>query len=211
MHHSFTNIDGRDGDIKLEPLYFLQSPEVTGRPDNPGFRRWQHWYGYPLYAFTYVLWRRHSLASAIQRKDKKELALLAVHYGWLFGCLPLSVAISSVLLGGFLVGALVTATHQTEEIMFEQAGEFVDIQFRSTREADVDGLERWLWGGMDTQLVHHLFPTMPRYRHHAARPIIQRWAAEHGYDFRISTAKEIIEKNWTHLKEMAGVKIPAHI
>ena len=64
---------------------------------------------------------------------------------------------------------------------------------------------------MDTQLVHHLFPTMPRYRHHAARPIIQRWAAEHGYDFRISTAKEIIEKNWTHLKEMAAVKIPAHI
>ena len=62
--------------------------------------------------------------------------MLAVHYGWLFGCLPLSVAISSVLLGGFLVGALVTATHQTEEIMYEQAGQFVDIQFRSTREAE---------------------------------------------------------------------------
>ena len=211
MHHSFTNIDGRDGDIKLEPLYFLQSPELTGRPDNPGFRKWQHWYGYPLYAMTYVLWRRHSLASAIQRKDKKELALLAVHYGWLFGCLPLSVAISSVLLGGFLVGALVTATHQTEEIMYEQAGQFVDIQFRSTREADVDGMERWLWGGMDTQLVHHLFPTMPRYRHHQARPVIQRWAEENGYDFRISTSKEIIEKNWTHLKQMAGVQIPATI
>merc|ERR1712216_1075314 len=38
MHHSFTNIDGRDGDIKLEPLYFLPSPEVTGRPDNPAMR-----------------------------------------------------------------------------------------------------------------------------------------------------------------------------
>jgi hypothetical protein len=39
------------------------------------------------------------------------------------------------------VGALVTATHQTEEIMFEQNGEYVDVQFRSTREADVSG-----WG-----------------------------------------------------------------
>ena len=37
MHHSFTNIDGRDGDIKLEPLYYLQDPKVTGRNDNPGF------------------------------------------------------------------------------------------------------------------------------------------------------------------------------
>ena len=205
MHHSFTNIDGRDGDIKLEPLYFLQDPEVTGRPDNPAMRKWQHWYGYPLYAFTYALWRRHSVASAWARKDKTELALLAVHYTWLFTALPLGVALGSILVGGFLVGSLVTATHQTEEIMFEQNGQFVDIQFRSTREADVKGLEAWLWGGMDTQLVHHLFPTMPRYRHHDARPVIQKWAEERGYDFRISTSGEILGKNFNHLKELAHI------
>jgi fatty acid desaturase len=205
MHHSFTNIDGRDGDIKLEPLYFLQDPEVTKRPDNPAMRKWQHWYGYPLYAFTYALWRRHSVASAWARKDKTELGLLAIHYTWLFTALPLSVALGSILVGGFLVGSLVTATHQTEEIMFEQNGQFVDIQFRSTREADVKGLEAWLWGGMDTQLVHHLFPTMPRYRHHDARPVIQKWAEEHGYDFRISTSGEILGKNFNHLKELAHI------
>jgi fatty acid desaturase len=103
------------------------------------------------------------------------------------------------------VGSLVTATHQTEEIMFEQNGQFVDIQFRSTREADVKGLEAWLWGGMDTQLVHHLFPTMPRYRHHDARPVIQKWAEERGYDFRISTSGEILGKNFNHLKELAHI------
>ena len=205
MHHSFTNIDGRDGDIKLEPLYWLQSPEVTGRPDNKGLRKYQHLYGYPLYAATYLLWRRHSVASAIARKDKKEGLLLALHYAWLFICIPAPVAIASVLIGGFLVGALVTATHQTEEIMFEQNGEYVDVQFRSTREADVHGWERWLWGGMDTQLVHHLFPTMPRYRHHQARPVIQAWAEEHGYDFRISTGREILSKNYNHLKELAHI------
>ena len=206
MHHSFTNIDGRDGDIKLEPLYFLQDPKETGRPDNPTLRRWQHWYGYPLYAFTYALWRRHSLASAIERRDTKELGLLAIHYAWLFTCLPLGVALGSILIGGFLVGALVTATHQTEEIMFEQNTQFVDAQFRSTREADVSsGFEKFLWGGMDTQLVHHLFPTMPRYRHHAAREVIQKWAAEHGYDFRISSSAEILGKNFNHLKALAHI------
>lgn len=205
MHHAFTNIDGRDGDIKLEPLYYLSDPAVTGRRDNKGLRRWQHLYGYPLYALTYVLWRRHSVASAVRRRDKKEGLLLALHYAWLFVCIPPPVAVASVLLGGFLVGALVTATHQTEEIMFEQNGEYVDVQFRSTREADVRGLERWLWGGMDTQLVHHLFPTMPRYRHHEARPIIQAWAEEHGYDFRISSSKEILSKNFNHLKELAHI------
>ena len=110
------------------------------------------------------------------------------------------------MIGGFLVGALVTATHQTEEIMFEQNTQFVDAQFRSTREADVSsGFEKFLWGGMDTQLVHHLFPTMPRYRHHAAREVIQKWAAEHGYDFRISSSAEILGKNFNHLKALAHI------
>ena len=205
MHHSFTNIDGKDGDIKLEPLYYLSPPETSGRPDS-WLRKFQHIYGYPLYAFTYFLWRRHSLASAWARKDKAELALLGVHYAWLFGTLPFGVAIGSMLVGGFLVGSLVTATHQSEEIMYED-GSFVDIQFRSTREADVKNpLERWFWGGMDTQLIHHLFPTMPRYKLHKLRPIVQEWASKHGYDFRISDSWDILKKNYRHLEGIAALE-----
>ena len=205
MHHSFTNVDGKDGDIKLEPLYFLSPPEESGRPDSP-LRKYQHLYGYPLYAFTYILWRRHSVASAYARKDKKELALLGLHYAWLFGTLPLGVAIGSMLIGGFLVGSLVTATHQSEEIMFED-GQFVDQQFRSTREANVrNPVERWLWGGMDTQLIHHLFPTMPRYKLHKLRPIVQKWAEKHGYDFRISDSIDILKKNYRHLEGIAALE-----
>jgi fatty acid desaturase/cytochrome b involved in lipid metabolism len=205
MHHSFTNIDGKDGDIKLEPLYYLSPPETSGRPDS-WLRKYQHIYGYPLYAFTYVLWRRHSVSSAWARKDTKEIALLALHYAWLFGTLPLGVALGSMLIGGFLVGSLVTATHQSEEIMYED-GSFVDVQFRSTREADVKNpLERWLWGGMDTQLIHHLFPTMPRYKLHKLRPIVQEWAKKHGYDFRISDSWDILRKNYTHLEGIAALE-----
>ena len=58
---------------------------------------------------------------------------------------------------------------------------------------------------MDTQLVHHLFPTMPRYRHHEARTVIQEWAEKHGYDFRISSSAEILGKNFNHLKELAHI------
>ena len=48
---------------------------------------------------TYILWRRHSVASAWARKDEAELVLLAAHYAWLFGALPLGVAIGSMLIG----------------------------------------------------------------------------------------------------------------
>jgi len=92
---------------------------------------------------------RRAISARPYGEDKREGALLAAHYLWLFTCIPLPVAAASVLFGGFMVGAIVTATHQTEEIIFEPDGEFVDVQFRSTREADVGpGVERWLWGGM---------------------------------------------------------------
>ena len=129
MHHSFTNIDGRDGDIKLEPLYFLQDPKETGRPDNPALRRWQHWYGYPLCTRSRTRCGggtrspRRSSGGHEGARPARDSLRVAVHVP------PPRRRPGVDLDRGFLVGALVTATHQTEEIMFEQNGQFVDAQF----------------------------------------------------------------------------------
>ena len=88
--------------------------------------------------------------------------------------------------------------------MFEQ-GEFVDIQFRSTRDAEVKNpVMEMLWGGMDTQLEHHLFPTLPRYKYHKLRPLLQAFAAKQpDYKYLISSDTEIIRQNWATLREFA--------
>ena len=55
--------------------------------------------------------------------------------------------------------------------MTMQEPEFVHAQFRSTRDAVCSNpFSEWLWGGMQYQLEHHLFPTMPRYRYPALVP-----------------------------------------
>lgn len=202
MHHIFTNEHNKDEDITMEPVFYLEKPEKTGTPDSPA-RQWQHVYGYPMYLVTYMLWRFDSLRTAVRRRDMKELAMIAINYCWL-AYLPWQVALGSVAVGGFMVGALVSATHQSEEIMFEQ-GEFVDVQFRSTRDAEVKNpIARYLWGGMDTQLEHHLFPTMPRYKYHKLRPILQAFCEKSGFGYRISPDSKIISDNWNTLKEMAS-------
>jgi hypothetical protein len=33
--------------------------------------------------------------------------------------------------------------------------------------------------------------------------VVRQWAAEHGYDFRISSSREILTKNYNHLKALA--------
>ena len=114
-----------------------------------------------------------SFKDVLKRGDRKEAVLPGCHYAFLFTCLPLQVAIGSVFVGGFLVGSLVSATHQSEEIMVQgDQPDYVTGQFRSTRDADTvfGPLETWLWGGMDTQLAHHLFPSMPRYNYHRPLP-----------------------------------------
>ena len=83
----------------------------------------------------------------------------------------------------------------------DERGEYVDMQFRSTREAECGPWwETMLWGGMDVQLVHHLFPTMPRYKLHKLRPLVQAFAEEKGLNFRISSTSDIIKQNYNLLK-----------
>ena len=168
-------------------------------------RKYQHIYGYPLLSIMFWLWRFHSLG-AWRRKDKKELALMAINYTWLATCMPWQVAIGSVFLSGFIVASLVSATHQSEEIMeYGEGAEYVEGQFRSTRDADTvfGPLETWIWGGMDTQLEHHLFPTMPRYNYRL-RPILQAWAKANDINYRISPSTKIISDNFATLKRVAG-------
>lgn len=210
MHHAFTNIDGYDDDIASEPFLYLRPPSETGREDSP-MRPFQHIYGYPLYAVTFLLWRMDSLLYVWERRNednkyKVELAALMAQYFWLFFCLPPSVAISSVLLGGFLCGSIVTATHQSEEISeIGKDHDYAEQQFRTTRDAQCGPWwETALWGGMDTQLEHHLFPTMPRYKLHKFRPLLKAFADSHpnDFDYKISTTKEIIDENIGLLKRV---------
>ncbi len=43
---------------------------------------------------------------------------------------------------------------------------FFYAQYRSTRDAVCSNpFSEWLWGGMQYQLEHHLFPAMPRYKY----------------------------------------------
>ena len=205
MHHTFTNEEDMDGDVMMEPFFYLRHPKDSGRPDSP-MRKWQHIYGYPLLSIMYWLWRSHSVKVAFKEKRWKEIILMGLNYVWLATCMPWEVALGSVTLGGFIVGSLVSATHQSEEIMdASSAGEYVDGQFRSTRDAETvfGPLETWIWGGMDTQLEHHLFPTMPRYNYHKLRPILKAWAKAQGILYRSSPSTTIIADNWKTLDRIA--------
>lgn len=69
---------------------------------------------------------------------------------------------------------LCQVSHQTEELLGEHEHDWVRNQFLTTRDAHTANFfTEWLWGGMQYQLLHHLFPDMPRYYYPALRPKVE--------------------------------------
>jgi len=89
--------------------------------------------------------------------------------------------------------------------------DFVEAQFRSTRDAKCNNpISHIVWGGMQWQLEHHLFPTMPRYRYPALAQELLKFSAEQqelgqgdGLDYRVTGEFKIIADNVALLKKLA--------
>eukprot|EP01114_Cavostelium_apophysatum_P003048 TRINITY_DN1277_c0_g1_i1.p1 TRINITY_DN1277_c0_g1~~TRINITY_DN1277_c0_g1_i1.p1 ORF type:complete len:420 (+),score=118.85 TRINITY_DN1277_c0_g1_i1:187-1446(+) len=202
-HHVHTNQFGVDDDIQNDPILHLWVP--TKEKDVP-FRAYQHLYYHIVYSFLFVSWRIQSFQTAWRQRDFLELSLMAINYFWLL-CLPVYVSIPSVILGGWLVAEIVTATHQSEEIIEGMSFHFVEDQFRTTRDVTSNSvIMNYLWGGMQYQLEHHLFPTMPKYRYPALIPKLKDFAKKNGLDYRTAGVFEMLWMNYETMRKFAVTK-----
>lgn len=200
-HHVHTNQMGVDLDIANDPILHLWIPTPT--KDFP-LRRYQYLYYHFVYSFLYVSWRLQSITYSWEHKLYNELVLMAINYLWLFVLLPVKVVILSILIGGWLVAEVVTATHQSEEILDSISHNFVEVQFRTTRDVTIsNSFFNWLWGGMQYQLEHHLFPTMPKYRYSELSARVAKWAKENDLEYKASSTLEILLMNFYTMKKFS--------
>jgi fatty acid desaturase len=208
-HHVFTNHIGLDADIENDPVFHLFFPDPK---DDTMFRKMQHWYFVPVASVLYLSWRIQSLQASFKSMEWKELVPMALNYIWLY-FLGWKISLAAIYLGGFLVSFIVTATHQSEEMIDPTTDEgreysFCEGQFATTRDARTsDPFTEWLWGGMQYQLEHHLFPTMPKYKYRSIAPRVKAFAEANGLAYRCDdTQTEIFKRNFNTLKFFAQEK-----
>ena len=160
----------------------------------------------------FALWRVDTiqvLVNAIEEKRpeaKKELYLILAHYGVLLSVLPINVWVPAVFLSGLMSALIVTPTHQSEEFFEDFQHDWVTAQFTITRNDVMSNpFSEWLWGGMQYQLEHHLFPSMPRSKYPLLKPILQKFAKENNVPggYRESGEFEILKMNWDLYKTVA--------
>jgi len=205
MHHALTNEVGYDEDIALDPFIFLWKPDPKN--DLTWLRRWQHVY-WPLpYSILFLYWRFDSIKYVLQAKKWAEASRLAIHWAAFLALVPVKTLFLSIWLSGFLTATIVTVTHQSEEIFLGETlrkYDFVEAQFRSTRNAKCNNpISHILWGGMQWQLEHHIFPTMPRYKYPAVSKLLKAWAAKHNLDYRLTGEFKIIADNVKLLEKLS--------
>lgn len=207
-HHALTNEMGVDEDIATNPFLYTWAPNPS---DDSPLRKVQHYVFWVAFSFMFALWRFDSMKVAINAVEQKrpgakgELYGLLAHYAVLFTLFPINVWLPAIFLSGLVSALIVTPTHQSEELFADYQPDWVKAQFDSTRNAvTTNPFSEWIWGGMQYQLEHHLFPSMPRSKYPALKERLQAFCAQHPeVTYRESGEFEILKMNWETYRDVA--------
>jgi fatty acid desaturase len=190
-HHANPNHVERDPDIAPGGA-LAWTPEQTRARGAFGslFARGQAWLFFPMLFFTGALLHSESVRSLLRpgiRHRMPEAVLLGTHLiGYpvlLFSVLSpaQAVAFGIVQQGvfGFYMGASFAPNHKGMAII-DGTVDYLRRQVLTSRNIRGGPLVDVALGGLNYQIEHHLFPSMPRPNLRRAQPIIQAYCAEIG-------------------------------
>jgi fatty acid desaturase len=194
-HHAHTNAEGRDPDIEPGALvYTSEQADDCGR-----FGRWfaglQAFMLVPLLFLEALNLHVASIRSLARRRDPGAVveAVLLVLHAAIFFVAPFLVlsptraiafVIVSQALFGFYLGASFLPNHVGMPTLADDDDlGFLRRQVQSSRNLSGPAVVGFLFGGLDSQIEHHLFPTMPRANLRRARVVVRAYCAERGIPY----------------------------
>ncbi|PIC34871.1 hypothetical protein B9Z55_014398 [Caenorhabditis nigoni] len=209
VHHAATNVVGRDGDLDLVPFYATVAEHLNNYSQDSWIMilfRWQHVHWAFMLPFLRLSWLLQSIIFVSQmpthyydyyRKTAiYEQVGLSLHWAWSLGQLyflpdwstRIMFFFVSHLVGGFLLAHVVTFNHYSVEkfaLSSNIMSNYACLQIMTTRNMRPGRFIDWLWGGLNYQIEHHLFPTMPRHNLNAVMPLVKEFAADNGLPYMV--------------------------
>ncbi|MCS5734223.1 fatty acid desaturase family protein [Herbiconiux daphne] len=191
-HHGNPNTIGKDPDIEIDTVSFLEEDAATRKGLQAWMTRRQGFLLYPLLLLEGLNLHYLSFKTLLSRKpvEGRRLELwfigvrLVAYVGVIFYFLPLGMAFAFIgvqlAVFGLYMGASFAPNHIGMTIF--PAGSRIDFlskQVLSSRNiAGGWGMSIFM-GGLNLQIEHHLFPNMARPNLMKARPIVQEYCATH--------------------------------
>jgi fatty acid desaturase len=197
-HHAHTGRPAKDPDLAAGALVYLPEQVRVRGPFGQWFARSQAVMVLPLLFLEAIHLHVASVRSLVRRRDRAALVesgLLLVH-GFIFFVVPFLLfspirAVAFVVITQALFGFYLGVTFLTNHVGMPIVSGATDLGFLrrqvlTSRNLSGRSLTGFFFGGLDTQIEHHLFPTMPRANLRRSRDLVRPFCAE----YRIAYAEQ---------------------
>lgn len=196
-HHTWCNVPEKDEDILAMDGAFA--------PKYKGNKAWLRSIKYPVFwgamFFMYPAFIIQSYNFVIKRKKYGELGLMLLHWpiiwGTMFYILPLGDALTvyitlNIVLSAWLAFGFIT-NHLGCEVFEKDESEdltWMELQMRTSRSLKGGAFVHWFYGGLNTQIEHHLFPKAPRFNLLKIQNMTRNFAKKHDMKYFETTPIE---------------------
>ncbi len=174
-HHNDPNTRGKDPDIEVDTISFLEEDAAKARGLQAWITRRQGYLFFPLLTLEGLNLHARSFGTLFRRGTVTgrwvEIALLAARFtaylGILFWFLPVGMAFAflgvQLAVFGIYMGASFAPNHKGMPIVPEDSKlDFFQKQVLTSRNIRGGAFVNNAFGGLNFQIEHHLFPDMPR-------------------------------------------------
>lgn len=188
-HHTYCNIVEKDEDIRA-----LDGAFTPNKGNSPFLKKYKHIVFWGAMFFMFPAFIAQSYSFVIKRKLWGELALMLLHWPLIWGTLYVQIGgidtlivalVMNFVLSPWLAFGFITNHLGCETFTQEQAKNFswMELQMRGSRSLKGGFLIHWFYGGLNTQIEHHLFPKAPRFNLLKVQKITKDFAKKHGIPY----------------------------
>jgi fatty acid desaturase len=229
-HHAHPNTEDLDPDVMIGPLAFSSTRAQAGRGVQRFSFRYQAYLLVPLLFLEAINLHAASISALIQqaRQPRASQQRNGRHWGWEAGLLTVHVgaylgAVFLVLspvravvfilvqqgLFGFYLGCSFAPNHKGMPVLAAtDKTDFLRRQVLTSRNVRGGRLTDFALGGLNYQIEHHLFPSMPRPSLRRAQPLIAAFCAEHDLPYCQATLFGSYAQALQHLNTIGKLTRP---
>jgi fatty acid desaturase len=209
QHHSHPNQFDLDLDIDI-PFISFTVEEARSKPKFLRFiAKYQAYFFFPTQVLAILGFKLLSIRFLLQKKAKYpliEAIFMALHhllyFGLLLMCLNIWQAVIFMLiqqaLFGLYLGSIFAPNHKGMPMLDKDSRlDFLRRQVLTSRNVKAHPLTDFWYGGLNYQIEHHLFPTMPRNKLKEAQIIVRAFCKAHSVAYcetgLLQSYKEILQ------------------